>query len=342
MSDIREISAALGDRAEELCRRYLPEGRREGSWWLAGDIDGAPGRSLILRLAGPGSERPGWWTDTATGERGDLLDLIRHHHGGDMGRALAEARRLLALDPAPLPCPAGRTGSGPLSPSGRGTAARRLWALCEPLAGSAAEAYLAARGIDRQALGGTAKSLRAHPGLWHRDGGKRLTLPGLVAAVRDDAGHIVGVHKTFLDPARPAKARVESPRQSRGAVHGIGVRLSDPAPGGDLLVGEGIETVLSLRMAFPDLPAVAALSAGSLATLNLPWTPARLLIAADTGRPGLRCARTLMQRVRENGIAAVVLIPKGSDFNDDLLALGPPALAARIQNQLKRRGERVI
>ena len=113
--------------------------------------------------------------------------------------------------------------------------------------------------------------------------GKRLTLPGLVAAVRDDAGHIVGVHKTFLDPARPARARVESPRQSRGAVHGIGVRLGKPAPGGDLLVGEGIETVLSLRMAFPDLPAVAALSAGSLATLNLPWTPGA---AADRCRQG--------------------------------------------------------
>ena len=343
MSDIREISAALGDRAEELCRRYLPEGRREGSWWLVGDIDGAPGRSLILRLAGPGSERPGWWTDTATGERGDLLDLMRHHHGGDMACALKEARRL--LDPAPLPCPAGPSGrasSGPLSPSGRSVAARRLWALCEPLAGSAAETYLAARGIDRQALGGTAKSLRAHPGLWHRDGGKRLTLPGLVAAVRDDAGHIVGIHKTFLDPNRPAKAAVESPRQSRGAVHGIGVRLGNPAPGGDLLVGEGIETVLSLRMAFPHLPAVAALSAGSLATLNLPWTPARLLIAADRDRPGLRCARTLMQRVREDGITAVVLLPKGGDFNDDLLTFGPPALAARVQKQLKRRGERAI
>ena len=262
-----------------------------------------------------------------------------------MGRALREARRLLALDPAPLPCPAepcGHASSCPQSPSGRGSAARRLWALCGPLAGSHAEAYLAARGISGQALGGTTKSLRAHPGLWHRDGGKRLTLPGLVAAVRDDAGHIVGVHKTFLDPARPARARVESPRQSRGAVHGIGVRLGKPAPGGDLLVGEGIETVLSLRMAFPDLPAVAALSAGSLATLNLPWTPARLLIAADRDRPGLRCARTLMQRVREDGITAVVLLPKGGDFNDDLLALGPPALTTRVQNQLRRRGERAI
>ena len=243
-----------------------------------------------------------------------------------MGRALREARRL--LDPAPLPCPAepcGHASSCPQSPSGRGSAARRLWALCGPLAGSHAEAYLAARGISGQALGGTTKSLRAHPGLWHRDGGKRLTLPGLVAAVRDDAGHIVGVHKTFLDPARPAKARVESPRQSRGAVHGIGVRLGDPAPGGDLLVGEGIETVLSLRMVFPHLPAVAALSAGSLTALDLPRTPARLLIAADRerSRAGLRAARTLMQRFREGGVNATVLLPEGEISTTTCSPSGP-------------------
>ena len=148
---------------------------------------------------------------------------------------------------------------------------------------------------------------------------------------------------------RPSSTRTGPQRRQSNPPASPGARCmasecasATPPPGGDLLVGEGIETVLSLRMAFPHLPAVAALSAGSLATLNLPWTPARLLIAADRDRPGLRCARTLMQRVREDGITAVVLLPKGGDFNDDLLALGPPAFAARVQKQLKRRGERMI
>ena len=55
------IAAALGERAEAVCRQYLPHGRRQGRYWVAGDLDGARGRSLYVRLAGPGT--PGKWTD---------------------------------------------------------------------------------------------------------------------------------------------------------------------------------------------------------------------------------------------------------------------------------------
>ena len=61
-----------------MCRHYLPNGRREGRHWLVGDVENAPGRSLFVRLAGPefGKGAAGKWTDAATGEHGDLLDLI--------------------------------------------------------------------------------------------------------------------------------------------------------------------------------------------------------------------------------------------------------------------------
>ena len=55
------IAKALGERAEEVCRAYLPHGRRQGRYWTAGDIRGARGRSLFVRLRGPGT--PGKWTD---------------------------------------------------------------------------------------------------------------------------------------------------------------------------------------------------------------------------------------------------------------------------------------
>ena len=41
------IAAALGERAEAVCRQYLPHGRRQGRYWVAGDLDGARGRSLF-------------------------------------------------------------------------------------------------------------------------------------------------------------------------------------------------------------------------------------------------------------------------------------------------------
>ena len=94
------IAVALGLQAEAVCRHYLPQGRKLGRYWVAGDLDGARGRSLFVRLRGPGV--PGKWTDAATGQHGDLLDLIRHRtRAPSLRAALDEARAFLALEPAP-------------------------------------------------------------------------------------------------------------------------------------------------------------------------------------------------------------------------------------------------
>ena len=87
-----EIAAALSTRAEDVCRRYLPRGRRQGRYWTIGDTSGAKGRSLFVRLAPPGI--PGKWIDAATNEHGDLLDLIRLHIGrASLRHAMEEASR---------------------------------------------------------------------------------------------------------------------------------------------------------------------------------------------------------------------------------------------------------
>ena len=134
------VAAALGARAEEVCRRYLPQGRRSGRYWVAGDIRGAKGRSLFVRLAPPGT--PGKWTDASSDEHGDLLDLVRIASGaGSLRAALAEARAFLSMPPMPAQ-------AGPDSYD-RTEAARRLWQRCRAIDGTHAEAYLRARAIHR-------------------------------------------------------------------------------------------------------------------------------------------------------------------------------------------------
>ena len=73
----------LSQNAESVCRHYLPVGRREGSYWMVGDLQNNPGRSLFVRLTGPasGAGAAGKFTDSATGEHGDLLDIIRERTG---------------------------------------------------------------------------------------------------------------------------------------------------------------------------------------------------------------------------------------------------------------------
>ncbi|HCZ01526.1 MAG TPA: DNA primase, partial [Rhodobacter sp.] len=65
-----EILRDLSQNAESVCRHYLPAGRREGSYWMVGDLQNNPGRSLFVRLTGPtsGAGASGKWTDSATGE----------------------------------------------------------------------------------------------------------------------------------------------------------------------------------------------------------------------------------------------------------------------------------
>src|SRR3546814_122920 len=94
------LARHLAAHAEDVCRRYLSNGRRAGRYWLVGDIRNSKGRSLYVRLDGPlaGPGAAGKWTDAATGEHGDLLDLIRLRCAfGAMGEAMDDARGFLAL-----------------------------------------------------------------------------------------------------------------------------------------------------------------------------------------------------------------------------------------------------
>src|SRR5215472_1440486 len=104
-SQAAELAQRLAQNAEAVCRYYLSNGRREGRYWIVGDVANTPGRSLYVRLYGPlsGKGACGKWRDSATNQHGDLLDLIALSCGYDrLADALAEARRFLGL-PHPEP-----------------------------------------------------------------------------------------------------------------------------------------------------------------------------------------------------------------------------------------------
>ena len=50
-----ELAHRLAREAEAVCRYYLSNGRRQGRYWLVGDVQNTPGRSLFVRLTGPDS-----------------------------------------------------------------------------------------------------------------------------------------------------------------------------------------------------------------------------------------------------------------------------------------------
>ena len=88
--DIRELKKELGARALSLCNTLLPDGRVEGQCYKVGNLDGESGRSLSVYLNG---EQQGRWEDFATGEYGDMIDLIMHTRRMSIKEAMEWGRR---------------------------------------------------------------------------------------------------------------------------------------------------------------------------------------------------------------------------------------------------------
>ncbi|MGJ4927152.1 DUF7146 domain-containing protein [Bradyrhizobium sp. HKCCYLS2038] len=335
MSDASELAGRLAREAECVCRHYLSNGKREGRYWLVGDINNTPGRSLFVRLQASAKGAAGKWTDAATGEHGDLLDVIGHTCGLRSFREIAEeARRFLKLPTSQREPPAPRKNFRRSRDPVR--AARRLFAMAQPIAGTLGEVYLRNRDIDPPV---GADALRFHPQCFYRPDDETTveTWPALIATVTDLEGHLTGVHRTWLDPdgfddRRFGKAPIETPRRAMGDLLGHAVRFG--MANDVMAAGEGIETMLSLRTVLPFLPVAAALSANHLATLLWPATLRRLYVAVDADHAGITAAEALTARALDAGIEAIALCPRLEDFNEDLRLLGKAQLHGVVRRQL--------
>jgi hypothetical protein len=333
--DASELARRLAREAEAVCRYYLSNGKRAGRYWVVGDVHNTPGRSLFVRLQESPKGPAGKWTDAATGEHGDLLDIIRECRGlHNFSKVTEEAQRFLKL-PRPEPQLASKPVRS-LAPVGSQEAARRLFAISSPIEGTVVETYLQRRGIARIHHGG---SLRFHPRCYYRpdEHSPTETWPAMIACVTDLDGRISGVHRTWLDPdgfdrVRLGKAPIDTPRRAMGELLGNAVRFG--AVDDVLAAGEGLETMLSLRYVLPTLPMAAALSANHLAAMILPSGLRRLYIARDADAAGDAVQAALSQRAEAVGIEAIVLSPRLGDFNEDLHIFGLETLRTALRLQL--------
>lgn len=342
MSLAASISQALAQQAETVCRHYLSSGYRYGDTWKAGDVLNTKPKprkgSLVVQLSG---DRAGRWRDfnpAAPRGHGDLLDLIQYAKGyADLRDAMGEARQFLGSTALPSVQPRSRASQGQ-EREDRKTGTQRavgIFKRSKRIAGSQAEGYLFMRGI---ASADRYSALRVHPSLRYPidpENPEPLALshyPAMVAAVTDVHGNITGIQRTFLELGMPVKAKVEEPRKSLGSLYGQAVWLGKPAE--TVVIGEGIETVLSVLEARPDLSGAAALAADNMPALTLPEIVKRLLIARDNDPAGKAAAEKLRDAAELKGIDVVDLTPSRNDFNDDLRAFGPSGLAELLRDQI--------
>jgi DNA polymerase len=244
------------------------------------------------------------------GAHGDRVDWLMFVHG------LSRAEALDALERCERPPVRLRREDDARTLA----SALRLWEDAGPIAGTVAVRYLAdARRIDVDALPtGLEEVLRFHPRCPFGVGTRHPCLIALFRDVRTNAP--AGIHRIALTSEG---GKIE--RKSLGRWAGVRAIKLWPA-GAQLVVGEGLETVLAAatRISYggaPLRPAWAMGPGGSMAKLPVLPDVERLIILVDNDETGRAVADRCEERWRCARHAVVRLTPKrpGEDFNDIVL-----------------------
>ena len=180
--------------------------------------------------------------------------------------------------------------------------------------GPTPRAYLGGRGISL--LPGP-EVLRFHPAAQHPT--LKQAFPALIAKV---IGGVEPSHNfTWLSADGASKADIEKTEQRRtlGSSKGGAVRLAEPIDGKPLLVGEGIETVLT-AMEATGLPGWASLGTSGLGNLGWPPDVREVILLAENDENGAnqRALDKVCPVLIEEGLKVRVATPPAGfgDFND--------------------------
>lgn len=196
----------------------------------------------------------------------------------------------------------------------RRDAARELWDKANPIAGTLGETYLRGRGIKIK----LPDSLRYLPRLHH--GPSKRVWPAMIGAIRDDAGALTAIQRTYLAEDGSGKAPVEPQKMTLGPMLHGAVLLGTA---GDMMgLAEGIETALSAKQIY-QIPTLACLSAHRLDKIKLPALCRSLVIFADRGKVGMDCALEAARHYEDIGLDVDVMPPnvhfgQADDFNTAL------------------------
>jgi hypothetical protein len=326
------VKAHLATRILALARQVAPDGRVSGREWEGHGPDGSKWGIVIT------GDKAGRWQNFGSGAAGQSgLSLIRDAFcGGDHRAAWQWALDWLG-EAADRPPPASPPPAARLRGLERNAAAIGLFLHAQPMDWDGpVGCYLAGRGIDPAAFGhASIGSLRFHPQCWNVEANAHL--PAMVAAVIDPLTRThIATHRTWLAGGGHTwrKAPLETPKKLLGPglggiiplTRGASGKALGRAPDGDAaLLGEGIENTLTVAQWFAERRAIAYVSAGNLAALELPEALADIVLIRD--RDGENAAvnqvrrDTVLHWTDEGRTVALWQPPAGhKDANDYWLA----------------------
>ncbi|MBG1232987.1 DUF7146 domain-containing protein [Aestuariivirga litoralis] len=208
--------------------------------------------------------------------------------------------------------------------------AHAIWKGGAALPGSIAESYLRFRGVQ-PAIGAKIRSYEKLP-YWHCLSGEWRVIhegPAMVGAIQGPDGRFAGCHITYIDgsfTSPSGKAQIVQPqtgeildaKKVRGSPKGGHIHLGGPEAPREIYIGEGIETVYSVRQALrgEDLGATAFWSSINLGNIG--------------GRAEDRLVHPTRTRVDKNGRVSRVKVPGIIPACEERLLLPPVSADAVV------------
>lgn len=328
--ELSDLAAQARENALHVCAHLFPNGYVTGRNFCVGNIGGDAGDSLKVNLA------KGRFRDYADDTcHGDILNLVHLASGGhDWLRTKQRLREILRL---PVPEEFRVKPKGPAKSTAEMHAvAQRIWRGTRNLRNTVGARYLLRRGISRH-LSNLAFDASCWWSWWEkaRPGQKSVQHtgrgPALIARYVDIHGRFAGIHRIYLSQDG-AKADLPDPKMSLGDLYGAACRLQ----GRDVAVlftTEAVEDGAAVATPLPDLAVWAASSAGHLGEMDIPVCTRILLVGADNDDAGEKAFERLVERLQDrDGLVIIRARPVLKDWNEDLLKLGPQAVAARIRS----------
>jgi hypothetical protein len=340
---IDELKEIANGQIRAIVQHILPNGRENCGYWEVGSIAGEQGQSLKVNLNGG---MRGMWTDFSAAKGspqrgGNVIQLVAQvNFGGNVGKACQWLRSWLGLDNLPPDRLAKQKAEAAKQAEISATNAtekaernrRRAHALyinAVPYAGTIAEAYMVARGLDFRKAGLNAPgAIRFHPEVYCAETGTKL--PAMLAPIIALDGRHLGTHRTWLAADGSGKAMLSEAKKSIGKYQGGFIplwkgehdtRWKDTPQGTPIYVSEGIEDGYSAVLARPSIRCIAGVSLSNMGSLELPpHCPIHILGQRDEKMQAIEAFEAAVARLQERGHAVFLIYPPVGykDYNDVL------------------------
>ena len=187
----------------------------------------------------------------------------------------------------------------------------------KPIKGTIAEHYLK---NERCISCEIPETITFHPSLKHSY--TQSYYPAMVAIIREtNSDKVIAIHRTYLTKDGK-KANIDNNKMIFGNFNGGCVIINQKSDKTkSLIVAEGIETALSLKMLYPNEMVVSTLSSSGMKNLILPHKPSKLIIGIDNDEAGMVAGELLGSRAIAEGWEVNIAAPNlGNDWNDTIKA----------------------